>query len=49
MDPEKSPLTLGPWLKIDAPRERFVDHPRADALLTRTDRKPFVVPAEEAI
>ncbi len=49
VDPEKSPLTLGPWLKIDAPRERFVDHPRADALLTRTDRKPFVVPAEEAI
>jgi len=36
-------------LAIDAARERFVDSPDADALLSRTYRKPFVVPAENEI
>ena len=49
VDPNKTQLTLGPWLKIDPEREVFIDNPQADALLTRPYRKPFVVPAEEAI
>ena len=32
--------------KADGARERFVDNPAADALLTREYRKPFVVPSE---
>ncbi len=46
---EKTPLTLGPWLAIDSEREVFADNARADALLTRPYRKPFVVPAENDI
>lgn len=49
VDLERTPLTLGPTLAIDAARERFVDSPEADALLSRTYRKPFVVPAENEI
>jgi predicted dehydrogenase len=42
-------LMLGPWLEIDSARETFVNNPRADALLTRDYRKPFVVPGENEI
>ena len=35
---------LGRKLTLNARAERFVDDPEADALLTRNDRAPFVVP-----
>ena len=41
---DRTPLALGPWLRIAAEGERFVENPAADALLTREYRKPFVVP-----
>jgi predicted dehydrogenase len=49
VDLEKTRLTLGRLLRLDADRERFVDDPDADALLTRQYRKPFVVPAETEV
>jgi len=49
VDIEKTPLTLGPWIGIDSQREKFIDAPAADSLLTRDYRKPFVVPAESEI
>lgn len=44
VDVAKTPLTLGPWLTIDAEQENFVDNPAAAVMLTRQYRKPFVVP-----
>ena len=49
VDIEKQKLTLGPWLEIDSDKETFVNNPAADAFLTRDYRKPFVVPAADAI
>jgi len=49
VDLEKSRLTLGPLLRLDAEHERFLDSSRADALLTREYRKPFVVPTEREV
>jgi predicted dehydrogenase len=49
VDIEKTPLTLGPWIAIDSDKERFVDNPAANVMLTRDYRRPFVVPAEDAI
>jgi predicted dehydrogenase len=49
VDIEKTPLALGPWLKIDAEKERFIGNADADALLTRQYRKPFVVPSESEV
>ena len=46
VDLEKTPLTLGSLLRLDPEREGFLDNERADALLTREYRRPFVVPAE---
>ncbi len=40
----ETPVTLGAWLKVDSQAERLVDHPAANALLTRDYRPPFVVP-----
>lgn len=47
IDIDKTPLTLGPWLKID--KEQFTDNPAATALLTREYRKGFVVPSENEV
>jgi predicted dehydrogenase len=44
VDIAREPLTLGPWLRIDAEKEGFVDAPAAAAMLTREYRKPFVLP-----
>jgi hypothetical protein len=44
VDLDKSKLTLGPLLRLDAEEEKFLDNASADALLTREYRKPFVVP-----
>ncbi|CAN5645730.1 Gfo/Idh/MocA family oxidoreductase [soil metagenome] len=49
VDLEKTPLTIGPLLRLDSDREAFVDHPEANALLTREYRRPFVVPTESEI
>jgi hypothetical protein len=39
-------LMVGPTLKFDPEREKFVDNPAADQLLTRPPREPFVVPEQ---
>src|SRR4051812_26628205 len=46
VDLDATPATLGPWVSLDADRDRFVgDHAdAADALSRRDYRKPFVVP-----
>ena len=37
-------FTLGPKLAFDADREKFIDNPAADKLLTREYRAPYIVP-----
>jgi predicted dehydrogenase len=49
VDLEKTRLTIGPLLRIDSEREVFVGNAKADALLTREYRRPFVVPAESEV
>jgi predicted dehydrogenase len=49
VDLEKTPMTLGRHLRLDGDKERFLDNPEADALLTREYRAPFVVPRESEI
>ncbi len=44
VDLKATPLTLGATLRIDPGKESFLDDQRADALLTREYRAPFVVP-----
>jgi len=45
---KKTPAVLGPWLKMNYKRERFIGKfsKRANKLLTRNYRKPFVVPEQ---
>ena len=45
VDVLKTPLTVGPLLKMDPRREVFVGHAEANTMLTRSYRAPFVVPA----
>ena len=45
LDLSKNTYQLGPMLTFDPKAEKFVGSPKADALLTRPYRKPFVVPA----
>jgi predicted dehydrogenase len=49
VDLDKSKLTLGPLLRLDSDKERFLDNSMANAFLTRDYRKPFVVPAEKEV
>jgi predicted dehydrogenase len=49
VDLETFKLTLGPLLWLDSDKEKFANHRRADAFLTREYRKPFVVPAEKEV
>ena len=44
VDIKKTQLTLGPVLRMDSKKEQFLDNPKANALLTRNYRAPFVVP-----
>lgn len=44
IDPEKATLWVGPKLEFDPKKERFVNNPEADRLITRKYRAPFVVP-----
>ena len=41
---DRIPFKIGPKLDIDLEKERFVDNPTADKLLTREPREPFAVP-----
>jgi len=43
-DVMKNTYCLGPMLKFDPKAEKFIDNPKANELLTRPYRKPFVVP-----
>jgi predicted dehydrogenase len=49
VDLDKSKLTLGPLLRLDSDKEKFLDNSMANAFLTRDYRKPFVVPAEKEV
>ena len=44
VDLMKDKLTLGELLKMNPRTEQFIHHPKADELLRRKYRKPFVVP-----
>ena len=46
IDPDKAKWTLGPKLAFDPEKEKFLDHPKADELLTRKYRDPYVMPEE---
>jgi predicted dehydrogenase len=44
VDLKKTPATLGAVLRLDPATERFIGNAKANAMLTRKYRKPFVVP-----
>jgi hypothetical protein len=44
LDLSKSTYNLGPMLKFNPKKEKFVGNAQADKLLTRPYRAPFVVP-----
>jgi hypothetical protein len=44
VDLKKTRLTIGPTLKFDPKAERFIGNDRANALLSRNYRAPFIVP-----
>jgi hypothetical protein len=44
VDPTKAKWIVGPKLDFDPVKERFIGNDRANALLTRAYRAPFVVP-----
>jgi hypothetical protein len=44
VDLEKSPATLGALLTMDPIAERFIKNRKANQMLTRKYRVPFVVP-----
>jgi predicted dehydrogenase len=46
LDISKNTYQLGPMLTFDPKAEKFVGNSKADALLTRPYRKPFVVPEQ---
>lgn len=49
VDLEQTKLTLGQLLRIEPGKEKFVGNERANALLTREYRKPFVLPTEREL
>ena len=44
VDSKRYPITLGADLKMDPQTERFTGNSKANKMLTREYRKPFVVP-----
>ncbi len=48
VDIQATPRILGPWLSMDPEQERFVGdfHERANEMVTRQYREPFVVPEQ---
>ena len=49
VDLKRTPLSLGPMLKIDVEKEVFIDNDEANAMLTRNYRAPYVVPKPEDV
>jgi hypothetical protein len=49
VDLEKTPVRFGPPLALDPVKEAFPGNDKANAMLTREYRDPFVVPTESAI
>jgi len=45
IDPDKTPVTLGPRLTFDSARGAFQENERANALLTGSFREPYVLPS----
>ena len=46
---DKTQITMGQHLRVDGDKEQFLDNAKANALLSREYRAPFVVPTENAI
>jgi hypothetical protein len=46
---EKTPISIGPLLKMDPEKEVFIGNAAANAMLTREYREPFVVPAVDKV
>ena len=46
---DKTQITMGQHLRVNGGKELFLDNAKANALLAREYRAPFVVPAENAI
>ena len=48
VDVKATPRILGPWLKMDTEKERFVGdfHEEANKLVKRQYREPFVIPEQ---
>ena len=44
IDVEAQTVTLGPWLRIDAKKERFQANRAANRLVRGTYRDPYAVP-----
>ena len=44
VNPEKATLWVGPKLQFDAAKEKFLKNAVANKMLTRSYRKPFIVP-----
>jgi hypothetical protein len=44
VDLKQTPMVMGPWLRFNPDTERFTDSRKANAMLKRDYRKPFVVP-----
>jgi hypothetical protein len=49
VDLSKSTFSLGEVLNLDTKNESFVNNPKADAMLTREYRPPYVVPKAGAV
>ncbi len=49
IDLDAKQLTLGQILRMDGSKEQFLDNEKANALLARTYRPPFIIPQESEI
>jgi len=49
VDLRKTPIAMGPLLKMDPEKEVFIDNDAANAMLTREYRAPFAVPAIDKV
>ncbi|MDR1385009.1 MAG: Gfo/Idh/MocA family oxidoreductase [Planctomycetaceae bacterium] len=49
VDLTKTPISMGPLLKFDSEKERFIANDKANELLTRQYRAPYVVPDADKV
>ena len=49
VDLKKTPISMGPLLKMDPEKEVFIDNAEANAMLTREYRDKYVVPAVDKV